>query len=154
MEVKKCGMKRDPEKRRESEGIGKGSRSSSPRRNSLGRGSPKGTSPSGNENQSTCYAFKGDVSQKDMPVIIGIHLGALCIIEQETANLDISVCIQAYRQAWRRPEKAKSFCGSRQNVGYHLSRGRHHNSMRSGLFCMMCQRLEINLQQVGKTNVE
>ena len=40
-------MKRDPENKRESKGKGKGPRSSSPRRNSLGKGNLKGTNLSG-----------------------------------------------------------------------------------------------------------
>ena len=41
------GMKHDLKKRRATKGRGKGSRSSSPRRNSFGKGSRKRTSPSG-----------------------------------------------------------------------------------------------------------
>ena len=52
----KCGMKHDPEKNRESKGKEKGSRpSNSPRRNALDRRSPTEKSPSGKENQTTCF---------------------------------------------------------------------------------------------------
>ena len=61
-------MKHDPEKKRESEGKGKGSRpSSSQQRNSMEEGIPTGKNLSGKENQATCFA-------KEMLVLTGIHL--------------------------------------------------------------------------------
>ena len=55
LEVKNVECEHNPEKRRESKGEGKGSRSSSsPRGNSLVEGAPKGPSLSRRENQPTC----------------------------------------------------------------------------------------------------
>ena len=58
----KCGMKHDPEKKREPKGIGKGPRpSTSPRRHSLETGAPTGKVLQEKEHQPTCFAFfKGD----------------------------------------------------------------------------------------------
>ena len=60
-----CGMKHDPDNKREPKGKGRGSRpSSSPRRNSLERGTPTRKHRSGRENQPTCFVFfKGDCPQ-------------------------------------------------------------------------------------------
>ena len=53
------GMTHDPEKKRESKGRRKVFASVQlSEKELLGKGAPKGTSPSGEENRPTCYAFK------------------------------------------------------------------------------------------------
>ena len=78
-------MKHDPEKTRKPYGKGKVSRpSSSPRRNFLERGTPTGKSPSGKENQPTCFACKkgdcpkGDACDYVHPLERSIHQKMVC----------------------------------------------------------------------------
>ena len=57
----------------------------------MGKGSPKGTSPSGKELQPTCYAFEVDECPKrNLLVIVGIRLSAP-LSNKEAANLGIGV---------------------------------------------------------------
>ena len=89
----KCGMKHDPEKRRESKVKKReGCRSSAPGRNFPGKASRKGTSPSGKENQPTCCAFKkSECPQGNACNCWHPLLSASFIKKEEATNMGISV---------------------------------------------------------------
>ena len=100
--------RRSREGKRESKGKERSSRlSSSPRRNSLEGGTPTGYSPSGTENQPTCFALQRVIVPKGLLVIPVIHDSVL-FVKQGILNMRVSARLSTRKKlGGRRGEPKK-----------------------------------------------